>query len=208
MGLTPGLPMWRARTRAGHLNWASTLGTRALPTRLSAHDPVVRLAGAACAQRHPQKRRLIILRGFCHHAARDANRADRRQYAYHSSGSPVSHCYGQTIAGPGPPCAGVGRNGQAGPEVWDLLACATPAEFVYLGGLPAQRSRVVAYFNLGTGFRGGHARAPRSGGAPEARLAAASGDGRQTPAERRGIRAGLQSASSPPSDSDRRPARR
>jgi hypothetical protein len=41
--------LWRARTRADHLTWASTLGTRALPTRLSAHDPVVRLAGAARA---------------------------------------------------------------------------------------------------------------------------------------------------------------
>ena len=48
--------LWRARTRAEHLTWASTLGTRALPTRLSAHDRVVRLAGAARAQRHLQRR--------------------------------------------------------------------------------------------------------------------------------------------------------
>src|SRR6266568_3141221 len=43
--------LWRARTRTEHLTWASSLGTRALPPRLSAHDPVVRMAGAACAQR-------------------------------------------------------------------------------------------------------------------------------------------------------------
>ena len=34
-----------------HLTWASSLGARALPPRLSAHDAVVRMAGAACAQR-------------------------------------------------------------------------------------------------------------------------------------------------------------
>ena len=45
------IDLWRARTRTEHLTWASTLGTRALPPRLSAHDPVVRMAGAACAQR-------------------------------------------------------------------------------------------------------------------------------------------------------------
>ena len=46
----------RAITRAEHLTWASILGTRALPPRLSAHDPVVRLAGAARAQRHIERR--------------------------------------------------------------------------------------------------------------------------------------------------------
>src|ERR1022692_848971 len=54
--VTPGTVLrwhrlWRARTRTEHLTWASSLGTRALPPRLSAHDPVVRMAGAACAQR-------------------------------------------------------------------------------------------------------------------------------------------------------------
>jgi AcrR family transcriptional regulator len=46
----------RARTRAEHLTWASILGTHALPPRLSAHDPVVRLAGAARAERHIERR--------------------------------------------------------------------------------------------------------------------------------------------------------
>src|SRR6185437_2872087 len=48
--------LWRAIIRPGHLTWASTLSTRALPPRLSAHDPGVRLAGAARAQRHLQRR--------------------------------------------------------------------------------------------------------------------------------------------------------
>src|ERR1039457_528566 len=38
--------MWGARTGAEHLTSASTPGTRALSPRLSAHSPVVRLAGA------------------------------------------------------------------------------------------------------------------------------------------------------------------
>jgi hypothetical protein len=46
----PGL--WGATTRAGHLTCASILGARALPPRLSAHGPVVRLAGVARAERH------------------------------------------------------------------------------------------------------------------------------------------------------------
>lgn len=41
-----------ARTHAEHLTWASTIGTRAHSPRLSAHGPVVRLAGAARAKRH------------------------------------------------------------------------------------------------------------------------------------------------------------
>ena len=45
-----------ARTRAEHLTWASTLGARALSPRLSAHGPVVRLAGAARAERHLEGR--------------------------------------------------------------------------------------------------------------------------------------------------------
>jgi hypothetical protein len=44
--------LWCARTRAEHVTWASTLGTRAHSSRLSSHAPVVRLAGAAGAQRH------------------------------------------------------------------------------------------------------------------------------------------------------------
>ena len=48
--------LWRARTRAEHLTWASTLGTRALSPRLSAHGPVVRLAGAPRPQRCFQER--------------------------------------------------------------------------------------------------------------------------------------------------------
>jgi putative transposase len=48
--------LWRAKTRTEHLTWASTLGARALPPRLPAHGPVVRLAGAARAQRHIQRR--------------------------------------------------------------------------------------------------------------------------------------------------------
>ncbi len=47
---------WRARTRAEHLTWAFTLGTRALSLRLSAHGPVVRLAGAPRPQRCFQER--------------------------------------------------------------------------------------------------------------------------------------------------------
>src|ERR1017187_6820099 len=35
--------LWRARTRAEHLTWASILGGRAHPPPLPAHDPVVRL---------------------------------------------------------------------------------------------------------------------------------------------------------------------
>ena len=56
--------LWRAIIRPDHLTWASTLSTRALPPRLSAHDPGVRLAGAARAQRHLQRR------GECGTAAR------------------------------------------------------------------------------------------------------------------------------------------
>jgi hypothetical protein len=41
--------VWRARTRPEHLAWASALGARAPPPRLSAHGPIVRLAGAARA---------------------------------------------------------------------------------------------------------------------------------------------------------------
>src|SRR5262249_3627896 len=48
--------VWRAITRTWHLTWTSTLGTRALPPRLPAHGPVVRLAGAARAQRCIQRR--------------------------------------------------------------------------------------------------------------------------------------------------------
>ena len=48
--------LWRARTRAEYLTWASTLGARALSPRLSAHGPVVRLAGAARAERHLEGR--------------------------------------------------------------------------------------------------------------------------------------------------------
>src|SRR5260370_35084087 len=51
-----GLGLWGARTRAEHLTWASILGTRALPPRLPAHGPAVRLADAARAQRHVQRR--------------------------------------------------------------------------------------------------------------------------------------------------------
>jgi hypothetical protein len=46
-----------ARTRAEHLTWSSIVCTCALPSRLSAHDPVVRLAGAACTQQYLQRRR-------------------------------------------------------------------------------------------------------------------------------------------------------
>jgi len=45
------LAVWGARSRAEHLIWASTLGARALSPRLSAHGPVVRLAGAARTER-------------------------------------------------------------------------------------------------------------------------------------------------------------
>src|ERR1017187_4519668 len=48
--------LWGARARAEHLIWTSTLGTRALSPRLSAHDPVARLAGAPRAQRHLERR--------------------------------------------------------------------------------------------------------------------------------------------------------
>src|SRR5258708_9445786 len=48
--------VWRARTCADHLTWASILGTRALPPPLPVHDPVVRLAGAARPQRRIQGR--------------------------------------------------------------------------------------------------------------------------------------------------------
>jgi len=43
--------VWRAKTRTEHLTWASILGTRAVPPPLPAHDPAVRLADAARAQR-------------------------------------------------------------------------------------------------------------------------------------------------------------
>jgi hypothetical protein len=46
----------RARTRAEDLTWPSILGTRALPPHLSAHGPVVRLAGAARTERHLEGR--------------------------------------------------------------------------------------------------------------------------------------------------------
>ena len=48
------MDVWRAKTRAKHLTWASILGTRAHSRPLSAHGPGVRLAGAARAQRHLQ----------------------------------------------------------------------------------------------------------------------------------------------------------
>ena len=48
--------LWGARTRADHLTSASTLGTRALSPRVSAHGPVVRLAGAPRAQRRLERR--------------------------------------------------------------------------------------------------------------------------------------------------------
>src|SRR5215831_10132319 len=48
--------LWRARTRAEHLTWASTLGARARSPRLSTHGPVVRLAGAPRAQRRLEGR--------------------------------------------------------------------------------------------------------------------------------------------------------
>ena len=50
------LNLWRARTRAEDLTWASILGARALSPRLSAHGQVVRLAGAARAERHLEGR--------------------------------------------------------------------------------------------------------------------------------------------------------
>ena len=46
----------RARTRAEHLTWASTLGPRALPPRLSAHGPAVWLADAPRPQGCYQER--------------------------------------------------------------------------------------------------------------------------------------------------------
>jgi hypothetical protein len=58
----------RARTRAEHLTWASILSTRALPPRLSAHDPVVRLAGAARTQQYLQR----------HHVQAGRPRVDQR----------------------------------------------------------------------------------------------------------------------------------
>ena len=48
--------VWRAKTRPEHLTWASILGGRAHSPPLSAHDPVVRLGGAARPQRHLQGR--------------------------------------------------------------------------------------------------------------------------------------------------------
>src|SRR6266568_865821 len=42
--------LWRAKTHAEHLTWASNLGTRAFPPRLSAHGPVVRLAGSGTSK--------------------------------------------------------------------------------------------------------------------------------------------------------------
>jgi hypothetical protein len=48
--------LWCARPRAEHLTWSSTLGTRAHSSRLSAHAPVVRLAGTPGAQRHLEGR--------------------------------------------------------------------------------------------------------------------------------------------------------
>ena len=48
--------LWRARTRAEHLTWASILGGRAYSPPLPAHDPVVRLGGASRPQRHLQGR--------------------------------------------------------------------------------------------------------------------------------------------------------
>jgi hypothetical protein len=50
-------PLWRAKTRAEHLTWASILGGRAYSPSLRAYDPVVRLGGAARPQRHRQRRR-------------------------------------------------------------------------------------------------------------------------------------------------------
>ena len=46
-----------ARTRAEHMTWASSLGTRAVSPRVSAHGPVVRLAGAPRPERHLERRR-------------------------------------------------------------------------------------------------------------------------------------------------------
>jgi hypothetical protein len=43
--------VWGAGTHAGPLSWASILGVCALPSRLSAHGPVVRLAGAPRTER-------------------------------------------------------------------------------------------------------------------------------------------------------------
>ena len=51
-----GIGLWRAKTRPKHLTWASILGGRAHSPPLSAHDPVVRLGGAAGPQRHLQGR--------------------------------------------------------------------------------------------------------------------------------------------------------
>ena len=48
--------LWRARTRAHYLTWASTLGTCALSPRLSAHGPVVRLGSALRAERRLEGR--------------------------------------------------------------------------------------------------------------------------------------------------------
>jgi hypothetical protein len=57
--------LWRARTRAEHLTWASILGVRAHSPPLPAHDPIVRLGGAARPQRHLQGRRVGPLYEIC-----------------------------------------------------------------------------------------------------------------------------------------------
>jgi hypothetical protein len=59
--LIAGLPVdgggvWRAKTRVEHLTWAPILSGRAYSRPLSAHGPGVRLASAARAQRHFQRR--------------------------------------------------------------------------------------------------------------------------------------------------------
>ena len=69
------IDLWRARTRTEHLTWASSLGTRALPPRLSAHDPVVRMSSAACALRRFEGRRDLGV------AARDRGPAPLRRPA-------------------------------------------------------------------------------------------------------------------------------
>src|ERR1019366_3046432 len=86
---------------AERLTWASTLGTRALSPRLSAHGPVVRLAGAPRAERHLEGRGDLglsaggsVLRGrhdgtqFSAHP-RTVNKGSTRRSA---SGHPTALC--------------------------------------------------------------------------------------------------------------------
>src|SRR5690242_82440 len=63
------MALWRARTRTEYLTWTSILSDRAHSPRLSPYDPGIRLAGAACAQRHLEGR------GDLGHATRDRNPA-------------------------------------------------------------------------------------------------------------------------------------